>query len=73
MDMIQELQYKVSRLFPLLAQEALDFIGYLEHIHQRDQGSVLLKHAQQTSMRKVWDNPIDEVWNDMYTWIKNIT
>ncbi|MBF0437420.1 MAG: hypothetical protein HQL77_18935 [Magnetococcales bacterium] len=65
MDITEKLQNKVVGLPPFLAKEVLDFIGYLEHIYQRDQESNLLKHAQQASMRKVWDNPIDEVWNDM--------
>ncbi|MBF0145407.1 MAG: hypothetical protein HQL84_05930 [Magnetococcales bacterium] len=65
MDITQKLQHKVSHLSPFLAQEVFDFIGYLEHIHQRDQEFSLLKHAQQASMCKVWDNPTDEVWNDL--------
>lgn len=61
MDTVQKLQLKVQNLSPFLSQEVLDFIGYLEYIHQRDQEFHLLKHAQLASMVKVWDNPMDEV------------
>jgi hypothetical protein len=49
-----------------LAREVLDFIGYLEVKHGlRDLLSDDLKAAQQPAMQHVWENPEDEVWNDL--------
>ncbi|MBF0446132.1 MAG: hypothetical protein HQL68_11140 [Magnetococcales bacterium] len=52
-----------------LAREVLDFIGYLEYRHGlRDNSDVEeLKTAQESVMSQVWDNPDDEVWNDIPT------
>jgi len=55
-----------ARLRETLAREVLDFIGYLEVKHgPRDLLTEDLKAAQQPAMQHVWDNPEDEVWNDL--------
>ena len=47
-----------------LAQEVLDFIGYIEIKHGlRDRLSEELKQAQVPAMGHEWDNQDDEVWN----------
>jgi hypothetical protein len=49
-----------------LAREVLDFIGYLEVKHGlRGLFSEDLKAAQEPAMRHVWENPEDEVWDDL--------
>ncbi len=49
-----------------LAREVLDFIGYLEVKHGlRDLLGEDIKAAQEPAMRHAWENPEDEVWNDM--------
>jgi|PlaIllAssembly_1097288.scaffolds.fasta_scaffold543503_2 hypothetical protein len=57
---------QVSRLPEPLAQEVLDFIGYLEVRHGlRDLLTDDLKAAQGSAMQHVWANADDEVWNDL--------
>jgi len=57
---------QASRLPDPLAREVLDFIGYLEVRHGlRDLLDEDLKVAQGPAMLHVWDNPDDEVWNDL--------
>ncbi|MEO5340729.1 MAG: DUF2281 domain-containing protein [Magnetococcus sp. MYC-9] len=57
-------QREIDLLPAPLVQEVLDFIGYLVHRHGLDKtADDPLKAAQELSMRKVWDNPDDEVWN----------
>lgn len=57
---------QASRLPEPLAREVLDFIGWLETRHGlRDLLAEDLKAAQGPAMRHVWDNPDDEVWNDL--------
>ena len=49
---------------------ALKSLHYLEYLRLRaeDRGQTLdLMQAQQRSMRRTWDNPDDEVWNDAST------
>jgi hypothetical protein len=59
---IQELH----RLPEPLVREVLDFIGYIELKHGlKDQLAEELKHAQEPVMNRIWDNPDDEVWNDL--------
>lgn len=66
MDIVERIQDELKRLPDTLAQEVLDFIGYLEYRQGLlDLNRDLLKDAQMHSMRKVWDNPEDEVWNDL--------
>lgn len=69
MNTVEKIQEEVGRLPEPLAREVLDFIGYLEYRHGlRDaSGMDVLKTAQEPAMRHVWDNPDDEVWNDVPT------
>ena len=60
------IQYKISRLPEPLVGEVLDFIDFLVHRHGSNQSDTdFLMAAQEPSMRKVWDNPDDDVWNDL--------
>ncbi|MBF0143039.1 MAG: hypothetical protein HQL59_06225 [Magnetococcales bacterium] len=65
MSLAERIQHEVSRLPEPLVREVLDFIGYLEYAHRQDRDLDLLKEAQRISMRRVWDNPTDEAWNDL--------
>ncbi|MBF0628275.1 MAG: hypothetical protein HQL91_08635 [Magnetococcales bacterium] len=69
-DLTERIQNELNRLPGPLAREVLDFIGYLEYRHglQADTNTESLMVAQETAMRHVWDNPDDEVWNDVPTW-----
>ena len=50
-----------------LALEALHYLEYLR-LRAEDRGQMVdLIQAQQGSMRRTWDNPDDEVWNDAPT------
>lgn len=50
-----------------LVIEALHYLEYLR-LRAEDRGQTLdLMQAQQGSMRRSWDNPDDEVWNDAST------
>ena len=65
-NLSERVQYEIRQLPAPLIQEVLDFIGYLAHRHGLDKVDTNpLKAAQELSMRKVWDNPDDEVWNDL--------
>lgn len=65
-NLSERVQYEIRQLPAPLVQEVLDFIGYLAHRHGLDKADTdPLKVAQERSMRKVWDNPDDEVWNDL--------
>ena len=49
-----------------LAHEVLDFIEYLQFKHAlRDPSSAHLQAAQKPVMNRIWDNPEDEVWNEL--------
>ncbi len=69
MNVIESIQDKINRLPEPLAQEVLDFIGYLGHRHGlwTDFGEENLIAAQDDTMYHLWDNPEDEVWNDVQT------
>ena len=47
-------------------REVLDFIGYLKmkENHDREEWEDLM-NAQSESMKSIWDNPEDKVWNDL--------
>jgi hypothetical protein len=47
-----------------LAREVLDFVGYLKERQERAEWQDLVQ-AQSSAMQAVWDNPEDEVWNDL--------
>ncbi len=65
---IAEQIYKVAKPLPEpLALEALHFIEYLSS-KTADRAEITdLAHAQETVMQHVWNNPDDEVWNDVKT------
>ncbi len=48
---------------PIL-QELLDFMGYLKEKQARE-GLRDLMLAQEDSLRAIWDNDEDEVWNEI--------
>ncbi|MBF0163351.1 MAG: hypothetical protein HQL97_13380 [Magnetococcales bacterium] len=68
-ELAERIENEVRRLPEALAWEVLKFIGYLEFRHGLRTGSDLdgLMMAQEEAMRHVWDNPDDEVWNDVPT------
>ena len=62
---IADMVHKQVQLLPEpLAREVLDFIGFLregrDYAEWRD-----LINAQSTGLAAVWDNPEDEVWDDV--------
>ena len=46
-----------------LAREVLDFIEFLKQKHDRARDRDLID-AQAASLAGIWDNDVDEVWND---------
>ncbi len=46
------------------AREVLDFIGFLKEKQERAEFMDLMM-AQETALKHIWDNPEDEVWNDL--------
>ncbi|MBF0098948.1 MAG: hypothetical protein HQM04_17065 [Magnetococcales bacterium] len=69
MDVAEKLQIKVRTLPPPMAREVLNFIDYLEFRRglQAIPEAMDLVAAQEDAMRHVWDNPEDEVWNNVPT------
>ena len=64
MSTAEKIFKEAQKLPDSLAQEVLDFIGYIEMKHGlRDRCTEELKQAQELAMRHVWDNQDDEVWN----------
>lgn len=64
MSTAEKIFNEAQKLPAPLAQEVLDFIGYVEMKHDlRDRPTEELKQAQEPAMRHVWDNQDDEVWN----------
>lgn len=56
--------YEAVKPFPdPLAREVLDFVEFLRARGEQDSCDNLVA-AQVLSMRGVWDNPDDEIWND---------
>ena len=66
MNTADQIMKEVRRLPERLAREVLDFIGYIELKHGlKDRLTAGLMEAQEPAMKHVWDNPEDEVWNDL--------
>lgn len=66
MDIAEEIYREARHLPEPVAREVLDFIGYLELKHGLGDAKVQdLEYAQQAAMAHFWDNPHDEVWNDV--------
>lgn len=62
---VAELAYEQIKTLPeAQAREVLDFIGYLKEKSERAEWGDLMG-AQAASLAAVWDNPEDEVWNDL--------
>jgi hypothetical protein len=62
---VAELAYEQIKTLPeSQAREVLDFIGYLKEKTERAEWQDLMG-AQAASLAAVWDNPEDEVWNDL--------
>ncbi len=62
---IAELIYEqVKNLPENAAREVLDFVGYLRERGTRADWRDLMT-AQSLSLNSVWDNPEDQVWNDV--------
>ena len=62
----EKIMREIQKLPEPLAKEVLDFIGYIEFKHgMKGQLAEALKPAQASAMNHVWNNPEDEVWNDM--------
>ena len=66
MSTAEQIMREIQKLPEPLVQEVLDFIGYIELKHGlKEPLAEELKPAQTPAMNHVWDNPEDEVWNDM--------
>ena len=63
MNLAEQIYESVKPLPPAVAQEVLDFVQFLAQRHaQREEHDLML--AQQSAAQE-WDNPDDEVWNDV--------
>jgi hypothetical protein len=61
----RELLYERVKTLPEpLALEVLNYIAYLQDKETRGEISHLIK-LQEQSMNTIWDNPEDDVWNDL--------
>jgi len=49
-----------------LAAQVLHYIEYLRFRSEQEEAGAWLS-AQETALKKVWDNDEDEVWNDVQT------
>ena len=66
MSTAEQIIREIQKLPEPLAKEVLDFIGYIELKHGLKDGlSEELKQAQAPVMQHIWDNPEDEVWNEV--------
>jgi hypothetical protein len=62
---VAEQVYEQAKLLPEpLAQEVLDFALFLRSRQERAEWRDLV-HAQSVALAAVWDNPEDEVWNNV--------
>jgi hypothetical protein len=62
---LSELAFEQIKTLPdELAREVLDFVGFLKARQERAEWQDLVQ-AQSSAMKAVWDNPEDEVWNDL--------
>jgi hypothetical protein len=64
---LQELLYERVKTLPKpLALEVLNYIAYLQDKEARGKINNLMK-LQEQSMNAIWNNPEDNVWNDLQT------
>jgi Protein of unknown function (DUF2281) len=62
---LSELIYERVKTLPEpLALEVLNYISYLNDKEARQDINELMK-LQQQSLDAIWDNPEDDVWNDL--------
>ena len=66
MALADKIYEAVKPLPEALAREVLDFIEFLR-VRRGQESSDNLAAAQKLSMRGVWDNQDDEIWNDAAT------
>lgn len=62
MTLADQLLAEAKRLPEPLIREALDFVLFLRHRHERE-AELDLMRAQSTALAATWDNDEDEVWN----------
>ncbi len=60
-DFAQQIYQKVSPMPESLAKEILDFVNFLSYQHQDD----ILIQAQLPTMKRIWNNAEDDIWNDL--------
>lgn len=66
MSTAEQVIREIQKLPEPLAKEVLDFIGYIALKHGLKDGLTEgLKQAQAPVMQHIWDNPEDEVWNEV--------
>ncbi len=66
MSTAEQIIREIQKLPEPLVREVLDFIGYIEFKHGiRDRLTEELKQAQTPAMQRIWDNPEDEIWNEV--------
>lgn len=63
MPSVAERIYEIVKPLP----ESLHFVEYLNSKTSERAEMTALTRAQETAMQHVWDNPDDEVWNDIKT------
>ncbi len=62
---LSELVYEQIKTLPeTQAKEVLDFIRFLKEKRERVEWEDLMS-AQTAGLKAIWDNPEDEVWNDL--------
>ena len=66
MGTVEQVLEELRHLPPSLQQEVLDFAHFLREKRGCDDRCDL-QLAQQKSLQNDWDNPDDEVWNDVPT------
>ncbi len=64
MTLTEQLVTQASLLPDPLLREALDFVLFLRHRHERGEDRDLV-HAQSVVLGETWDNDEDEIWNDV--------
>jgi mRNA-degrading endonuclease RelE of RelBE toxin-antitoxin system len=55
---------ELKKLPEPIAEEVLDFVRFLAN-REESKGDSALKAGQAATMRRLWDNPEDEIWNDV--------
>ncbi|MEA3252952.1 MAG: DUF2281 domain-containing protein [Pseudomonadota bacterium] len=66
MNTTEKITSNISQLPESLQEEVLDFTCFLIQKAERNEFESL-SQAQGTSMKNIWDNDEDEVWNDVPT------